>query len=429
MNSPRLNYVLRFIFERVLRIPFKVCGPHDISDEDEIILTYSPTPALRGLEGAIHLPYSGWLTKGEDELAKPPLGKWHDLPVLFPSKSGAIPFDWFSATFWMLARIEENAPFTPDNHGRFPATASFAFQNGFLEKPVVDIWAFAFYHELRERFNLPEISRPLIHIPTLDVDIAFAYKGRSFIRKTGGAIKDVYRRNWGRFVERIRVLREKKPDPFDNFDFFLKNCKEAHTDPRIFFLIHSSSSLDPNLSAGNKEVQSLLKSLNEKVELGIHPSYNGGQKSASIKREKRELSDITGKEVECSRQHFLRFKWPQTAHALLKAGIREDFSLGFADAPGFRAGTCTPFPFYDIQREVETGLLLYPLTVMDGTLADYMKLSPEKSLEKMEALATGLKMVGGTYVSLWHNHTFSNQGQWLGWREVFTHFTHHFSSN
>lgn len=93
--------------------------------------------------------------------------------------------------------------------------------------------------------------------------------------------------------------------------------------------------------------------------------------------------------------------------------------MGYASLPGFRAGTCTPFPFYDLTSEKETSLRIFPFQVMDGTLNQYMKLSPDEALEECKKLIDEVKKVNGTFISLWHNESLSEMREWKQWRNVY----------
>jgi len=72
----------------------------------------------------------------------------------------------------------------------------------------------------------------------------------------------------------------------------------------------------------------------------------------------------------------LRLNLPDTYRNLIDEDITDDYSMGYAALPGFRAGICSPYNFYDLDIEVETKLRVHPFMVMDGTLKDYMKLTP-----------------------------------------------------
>jgi hypothetical protein len=93
--------------------------------------------------------------------------------------------------------------------------------------------------------------------------------------------------------------------------------------------------------------------------------------------------------------------------------------MGYASLPGFRAGTCTPFYFYDIDKESVTSLKVFPLTIMDGTLKDYMHLNPQQAIQIITELMEKVRAVNGTFISLWHNDSFSDGGRWQGWLKVY----------
>jgi hypothetical protein len=128
---------------------------------------------------------------------------------------------------------------------------------------------------------------------------------------------------------------------------------------------------------------------------------------------------VLGQKPIASRQHFVLLTLPDTYRRLLELGIKEDYSMGFASFPGFRAGTSLPFRFYDLREECETGLLIHPFQAMDVTLQQYLRLTPGEATARIEALIRKIKAVRGTFTSLWHNESLSGQGIWKGWREVF----------
>jgi signal transduction histidine kinase len=135
--------------------------------------------------------------------------------------------------------------------------------------------------------------------------------------------------------------------------------------------------------------------------------------------EKDRLEDIILKPVTKSRQHFLKLKMPQTYQQLLKSGISADYTMGFASLAGFRAGTCTAYYFFDLSRNQRTELLIHPFQVMDVTLKNYLQMEAEDADQLIEELMLEVKKVNGTFISLWHNESLKDSGQWLGWRKVF----------
>ena len=73
-----------------------------------------------------------------------------------------------------------------------------------------------------------------------------------------------------------------------------------------------------------------------------------------MKKEKNRLEGITNMQTKRSRQHYLRFSLPETYQQLIDLEIEEDYSMGYASHVGFRASTCTPFYFYDLDFEIQT---------------------------------------------------------------------------
>jgi GH25 family lysozyme M1 (1,4-beta-N-acetylmuramidase) len=55
---------------------------------------------------------------------------------------------------------------------------------------------------------------------------------------------------------------------------------------------------------------------------------------------------------------------------------------------------------------------------MDGTLNQYLKLSPEQAIEQVNALMKEVKKHGGNFICIWHNDTINNQGNWENWKQV-----------
>ena len=122
-----------------------------------------------------------------------------------------------------------------------------------------------------------------------------------------------------------------------------------------------------------------------------------------------------------SRQHFLILHLPHTYQKLIDNDILEDYSMGYAAHTGFRAGTCTPYKFFDLDTESATDLTVYPFALMEATLKYYMKLQPEQAIEHISEIVEKVKKVDGTFIGLWHNETLNDVGIWSGWRRVFEH--------
>jgi hypothetical protein len=347
--------------------------------------------------------------------------KWDDIPCFFATNTkSAIPFDIFAASFYLITRYEEYLPHVKDVHGRYAATQSLAFKYRFLEKPVVDIWAYKLLKILQEKFpNYTYKKRTYKFISTIDIDNAFAYKHKSLIRSVGGFFTDLIHLKLSEVWSRLIVLLNLKNYPFDTFTKLLRLKKDMNVHTIFFFLIGNYTSFDTNVSASKKKFRLLIKDIVDYASVGLHPSYYSSQDAVMIKKEKERLEDITNMPVQRTRQHYLRFNLPETYQILIDLEIEEDYSMGYASHVGFRASTCTPFYFYDLDFEIQTPLKIFPFALMDTTLNDYMKLTPKQSLGKIKELKDAVKAVNGTFITLFHNESLSDYLRWKGWKRLY----------
>ena len=152
---------------------------------------------------------------------------------------------------------------------------------------------------------------------------------------------------------------------------------------------------------------------------GLHPSFGSNKGYDILEKEVKRFSKVIGERVKRSRQHYLQLKMPDTYRNLLKAGIREEYSMGYASALGFRASTSLPFKFYDLPEELETKLLVYPFEIMDITLHNYLRLRSSQAMDHIIKIIDEIKAVNGLFIPLWHNESLSEYGMWIGWRKVF----------
>ena len=420
-DSPRLQYVLKEVFARRFSIDYALCT------DLETFVAYSgprlfyaayppPVPDL-------WVPSASFLFEKGRKALLPGVVHRETLPGLFPvqgAEEREWPFDLFSALFFLFSRYEEYLSPERDEHGRFPARASLAYRLGLLEVPLADRWLAQLTRCLEERFPGLKIARPgFSFCPTFDIDQAWAFRHKPVWRQMGGLLKDVIR---GRFLlvfERIGVWSRLLPDPFDSFSFILQSHRIAGFTPLLFFQVGDPGPYDKNNPPLYPAFRNLVGKIAAQAPVGLHPSYRSAEEPGRLAMEKKRLEQLSGQKVERSRQHFLRLNLPASYRQLLEAGIREDFTMGYADAPGFRAGTAVPFYWYDLEKEESTSLLVYPFMAMDVTLRQYLGLSPDNAIGKVRHLVQQVRETGGTFSTIWHNSSFHKAGGWRGWKQVY----------
>lgn len=347
--------------------------------------------------------------------------EWEGNKVFFATgKSSALPFDPFASAFYMVSRYEEYLPHIRDRLDRFDAHSSLAWEHGFLEIPVVNHWIIMVADLLRKKYpGIAMKDREYTFTPTIDIDNAYAYRLKGVMRSTGGYARALFNFDLKDFRRRTRVLLKLEQDPYDTYGYQLAVQKKYHLHPIYFFLLGDYGVNDKNISPQSRKFHELIRSLADYSEVGIHPSFGSNSNTSRLPVEIARLKNIVHRDITKSRQHFLMMKFPETYRNLAERDITDDYSMGFANETGFRAGICTPFNFYDLDIESESTLRVHPFAVMDATLNLYMKLSPDDAIARVIKLVAEVKKVNGEMIVIWHNETLSDDQQWKGWRRVY----------
>ncbi len=416
--TPRLTYIFKHFFVRILQIPVSFTTTVDeFVAHNGLKMTYSKAPLGKEFFVRSHdLLFEQGVRDIEINMSK-----WDEIPCFFATgKTSSIPFDIFAAGFYLMSRYEEYLPYVKDEYERFPATESLAYKHQFLNKPLIDIWALKFLEVLKLKFPDYEYKdRTFKFISTIDIDNTFAYKEKGFIRNLGGFLRDLFAFRLDILIERILVISRIRKDPYDTYSYILQLSKKYKIKTIFFFLIGDYTTYDTNISSSNNKFRSLIKSIADYVEVGLHPSYFTIKNAEKLKYEKQKLEGIVNKPILKSRQHYLRLKIPETYQNLIDLEIQEDYSMGYAKELGFRASTCTPFYFYDLVFEIQTPLKVFPFAVMDTTLNDYKNYVPVVAKSKINQLLQEVKAVNGMFVLLFHNETFSENKRWKGWSKIY----------
>lgn len=342
----------------------------------------------------------------------------------FFKTGGDFPFDIFAATFYLLSRYEEYLPHRKDIYGRYAHENSLAFRENFLAVPLVNQWLFSFKDSLQSKFpSLPIWERKFSFLPTYDIDEAFSYKYKGWFRTAGALFKAMLKGNWDKIAERRKVLKGEMQDPYDSYEWMDALHEQHQLHPRYFFLMaQQTGKYDRNILPDEAAFKSIVKQLAGKYDIGIHPSWQSGDKPELIKEEMGVLENLTSTKIISSRQHFIRLTLPQTFRYLVETGIKEDFSMGYGSINGFRASVASPFYWYDLEREEKTELLLYPFCYMDANSFFEQKNSAQQALEEMRQYYKTVKEVDGLLITLWHNTFLGTESLFKGWREAYEQF-------
>ena len=413
----RLFYIFELVLKEELGIEFKFT-----TDEEKFLsyngakLHYGTTPLNEepGLfQQAVKLLFERDIYDQDLKICD-----FNDTKAIYPvfNDKSSFSFDIFAASFYIISRYEEYLPHVSDIYNRFQPQDSILYKMEVIEKPIINIWAVELGKKIIARY--PEIQlkkKTFKFIPTYDIDAAWAYKNKGIFRTTAAFAKDILFFNKKELKERWAVLRDKKIDPFDTFDYQIELQKELKLKPLYFILCGDYNTNDKNISIRNKEFQNLIKRLGDYALVGIHPSFSSYLKKDVVKEEISRLSEVLNREVTMSRQHFLRLSLPTTYQILIELDVTDDYSMGYASQAGFRAGYADTFQFFDLENDIKTKLNIHPFALMDGTMRDYLDLDVYESYEKAKKLVDEVKNVNGTFILLWHNETLSGEKRWEGW--------------
>ncbi|OBQ56027.1 polysaccharide deacetylase family protein [Tamlana sp. s12] len=414
--SPRLNYIFKHICTRILGFEVKFTTKiEEFIAHDSLKMSY--TKQALGNE---------FFVKSHDILFEQGLSdvdiniqKWDNTKCFFSNGDrSAIPFDIFSASFYMLSRYEEYLPHVKDEFGRFTAEESLAYNSGFLHQPVVDIWAYKFKAALQAQF--PDFKFPNKNYsvkPIIDVPSPYKYKLKGFLRTVVGVLSDFSKFRIVSLYDRFGVLLRFKNDPHDTFKYLLNRQKNTRFKFLFFFLIGELTTYDKGVSPNKRDFISLIKHVADYCQVGLKISFFALEDEKRLKREKAKMEDILNTNLIASRQSHSKLNLPETYRYLISLEIKEDFTMGYPNHIGFRAGSCTPFLFYDLDYEVQTPLKITPYQLMDVALLKQWSLLDKKKV--LNELISSIKAVNGEFVPVFHNYTFSEDKEWEGFKELF----------
>lgn len=330
--------------------------------------------------------------------------------VFFKSGKGDLNFDIFSASFWLISRYEEYLPHKTDKYNRFHYKSSLAYQYDFLEIPLVNIWLDQLEILIQKKFpDLIFKKRIFNFISTIDIDNAYQFLHKGFVRTFAGILNDILKRDFKNLRERFHIISGRKTDPFDPYEFLITTHRDKNISAIYFFLLGDYGINDKNHSANNFSFQELIKHLADYSAVGIHPSFGSNESLHKLKIEISRLSNITHFPVAKSRQHFSMLTFPKTYQNLLLAGIKDDYSMGYTNRNGFRASFCFPFNWYSLDDEQETSLKIHPFCITENTLSYYSRATNVAFSTLADPIINYVKSCGGELVSVFHNDSFTKE--------------------
>ena len=325
-----------------------------------------------------------------------------------PSGDGDLLYadDPFGSAFFLLTGYGELVDARRDEHERAPAAAAAVGER--IRRPLVDEYADAVWSDLSRCWpRLDRRSRLCSTLPSHDVDWPHSPE-RGVVRRLRRAAGDVVRGDPNQGMSRVRALAARR-DPNDTFDLIMEESERRGLRSAFYFIAGGTPPRDGDYSLDDAPIRRLLRRIHERGhEIGLHGSYDTMRDASRLAQELENLQRACAaegieQETWGGRQHYLRWEPDTTWQAYEEAGLDYDTSAGYSDRPGFRLGTCSDVPAFDVRAGRRLRLRERPLVAMEVALLDHGALSQAGALAELAALKEQCVRHGGLFTLLWHN--------------------------
>ncbi|MBF4985007.1 hypothetical protein FNJ87_11895 [Nonlabens mediterrranea] len=405
--SSRKQYIFKHIFKRLLEIPFEFT-----SDISEFIAYEGPKLSYgkKPLGDEFFIWSHGLLNEVGIDDHDVEVHHWDDLPIFFkaPDRSN-LPFDIFSASFYLLTRYEEYLPQVKDELGRFTASASIAAQNNFLDTPLVDFWVKRLGLELEKRFGITLPRKRNIQIITaIETASVFQYKNRAVVPVLQSIYENLIKFKLRKLFRQLGVHLRLIKDPYDVYDIILRIYKESlaklpktiKNSRRVLYLFHLGdyNYIDNGVSYRSRSYQELIKHIADYVEIGLRFSFANGEEK--IEKETERYESITNRPLSKTMTAFSKISMPGHYKRLVDMDTIEDYSMGYTNVPGYRASTSNSFYFYDLDYEVQTPLRVLPYALHYRSIEHFMLNGQQAIIDNLLKKAT---IASGNFIVVFDN--------------------------
>lgn len=335
-----------------------------------------------------------------------------DIPIIYGNEKLDVTkniycgIDIFASSFFMLTRWEENVIDRKDAHSRFPCELSLAQRNKFHTRAVVNEYVEMLWDMLQfVGCKQSRKNRNFEIIPTHDID--FLKQFPTFFKGIKNIFGDLFKRKKLRLSldtlkNFLAVKFLKKDDPFYTFDTLMSISEKNNLKSHFYFIAGKIGEADVKYNFTDTNIKILVERILQRGHfVGMHGGYDSYDNIIQLKTEVERFKQYNLK-IRESRQHFLRFKIPETWQLINNLNIKYDSSIGYTNTSGFRAGTCYEYSVFDIKNRIKLNLIERPLIFMETV--SQKKFSDISGFKNhLIKLKNTVKKHNGQFVFLWHN--------------------------
>ncbi|MEH3113595.1 DUF7033 domain-containing protein [Pedobacter terrae] len=409
--TPRIKYIFNFIFKDILKTEIEFTGNSQYFLQSENIkISYGDEP----LGEELFFKSTPLLFSNKLENIKPKTVSFGEYQVPFPVDRSALPFDVFAASFFMISRYEEYVH-QQNTEEAFKASKSYQHKWRLLNKPVIDEWALMVKSIIMKKYpNFKFQEKKFQHQPTIHFNM-LTHLPEGFLNRAKFIFSAVFKKE-------NNYLNAK----FDRLTGIGINNEQVLDQVEEMFTSKKSNALYfvgfPDVSMDYIRTDRISKTLNNQSLGLLRPCASNNQKMTEIKEGLMKLKKVYPNLIKLTSQQLDVLKFPICYLNILNSGITADYSMGYENVTGFRAGTCTPFNWYDLQLEKVTPLVVNSYCLTDHTL---QFLTREAAIKEIHQCIDAVKVVNGTFYSSWNLKSLSDHPKYRKLKSVFKEMLHY----
>ena len=415
--TPRIDYMFKQICSSMLGIEISFTSEiEEFISHNKPKISYGKIP----LGSELFFESYGILSENKIHPLSIEVSEWGYTYGFFrTSEKSALPYDIFSAAFYLITRYEEYLPYIPDEYGSFPVEQSLAFKSKFLEQPIIDYWADIFLNTLLVAFPSLKYKKKYFKVnPLIQAKQPFVYTNQALVNTIFGFVKEVGSWKIKDAIVRVQTLLGLKPDPYDTFSWIIQNTKMASKKLLVFFMLGDANIISQRQNTYSPKMHQKIKFVGDYENIGIIFSQAAILNQDVMKEEKSRMEAITHRPIRSSMFENNTLKFPEAYRGLIQLEIEKDYSMVYPDTIGYRAGTCSEFLFYDLEHEIKTPLIISPIAISTHALKEFGTDKTERLIQEFYEQTANL---GGEMNFLFSNQdfSFSHSDNAPFWKDIF----------
>lgn len=302
-----------------------------------------------------------------------------------------------------------------DNLGRFLGKYSLRKN---IQKPIVNYLAKMLESKYADKSETLKAEKGFFVVLSHDVDNITDKNIYVLLSRLAKCLHYLKKLQLKRCIRQLKFTFKRfisRNNPYYNFDKYMSIEEDFGFRSTFFFMCGKKGRYGARYNI--EQVKQIMRKMSEQGwEVGLHTNYDSYDDVEKIKIEKAAVEKALGGEIFGCRNHYLRFKVPDTWEKLKEAGFKYDSSLGFTDMTGFRAGIAFPFLPYNLSEEHIIRIMEIPLAIMD--VAILPDKGPENAWLEIKNILDETKNVNGVIAINFHQRILYEE-EFPGWGDVY----------